>query len=440
LALQISGTRLLLHLSDIHFREPYCLKPETDQDRPVRQALIYDIRNMIEKLGPVDAILVSGDIAFKGHSQEYEVATQWLFEVAGAAGCKQNSIYTVPGNHDVVRNIAGSRLVQGVRRLITHHQPGAERDRDLHDAFLDKESAEALISPMTQYNLFAAGFRCDLTPELPFWIQELPLAPGWTLNMHGLTTTFFSGPGDDARGGLYLGALQRVFTPIDGVVYLAVLHHPPDWLADHDQVEDALWDSCSLHLLAHKHSQRYHADTNAVRLAASAVNPSRTEQNWEPGYNLVRLQIIDEEEQYSLRIESHLRRWQYNPDRFVAKRTGDDKDVFVHTIPLGRRPSSSRVKDTKENPVVGGNPNEPSIPDNEPKTLAATIHERDLVFEFWQLLPSQRRQIALDLNLLEPGDNQLPEPQRYRLAFERARERKLIDKLEDEINQQLARK
>jgi hypothetical protein len=248
---------LLLHLSDIHFKEPYCLNPDTDPDQPVRQALLNDIRDMVVRLGSADAILVSGDIAFKCNPLEYRESKLWLSEITHVAGCREADIYTVPGNHDVERIIAGGLMVQSVRGAISKHPSGPKRDRALHDICLEKKTGVELLMPMAEYNLLAASFKCDITPERPFWTQELQLAPGWQLKMHGLTTTLLSGPDDDVKGALYLGHLQRVFAPYDGVVRLAMLHHPPDWLADQDQVNDALWNSCALHLLGHKHQSRY---------------------------------------------------------------------------------------------------------------------------------------------------------------------------------------
>ena len=36
--------------------------------------MIQDARDRVEKLGPVGALLVGGDVAFKGHPKEYEAA------------------------------------------------------------------------------------------------------------------------------------------------------------------------------------------------------------------------------------------------------------------------------------------------------------------------------------------------------------------------------
>ena len=57
---------LLLHISDIHFRTPDCLNPDLDPEKPIRTMMVRDARNRRQILGDVDAILVGGDIAFKG--------------------------------------------------------------------------------------------------------------------------------------------------------------------------------------------------------------------------------------------------------------------------------------------------------------------------------------------------------------------------------------
>ncbi|MGO9533907.1 MAG: metallophosphoesterase [Syntrophobacteraceae bacterium] len=429
-----ADTLLLLHLSDIHFEEPYCLNPETDQERPVRQALLNDVEKMVNKLGPVDAILVSGDIAFKGHSEEFKAATEWLLEAARVANCPRKQIYTVPGNHDVVREIAGNRTVQGARRMITEHEPGSVRDKEFHKSLLHEESGIILLRPLAEYNLFAASFGCDLLPGQPFWIQELTLAPGWRLRMYGLTTTILSGPDDDVKGKLYLGALQRAFAAYDGVIYLVVLHHPPDWLADCDELDDALWNSCALQLLGHKHRQRHRPGPNGVRLSAGAVNPSRTDGSWEPGYNLIKLQMIEDRGKHSLSIESHLRIWQNDPDRFVPKKNQDDAEVFVDTVIIRSKPSLVFAKDVEEPPPMNIAENETGTPGTLSSTAVLQGTQRDLVFDFWQLSPSQRRKIMQSLNLLEKSDDQLSETQRYRLAFRRAQERGMIQKVEGLIN------
>ena len=97
----MSSRLLLLHLSDIHFRKPYCLNPEIDRDRQVRTSIINDAINLCERLGSVNAILITGDIAYHGDPEEYDVAKEWFDKISKATGCEPSNVYTVPGNHDI---------------------------------------------------------------------------------------------------------------------------------------------------------------------------------------------------------------------------------------------------------------------------------------------------------------------------------------------------
>lgn len=412
-----SGNQLtLLHLSDIHFREPYCLDPSTDQEHSVRQLLLNDLEAMIKKIGPIDVMLLTGDIAFKGHSDEYSVAKTWLFEVARISGCKETSIYIVPGNHDVDRSAAKHPDVLSLRQQIMATSLDSGRDKKLHDSILNDKSAVTLLQPIENYNLFAAAFKCNVSKN-PFWTQTQSLAPGWNLVIHGLNSTLFSGPDNDSCGSLYLGALQHVFAKENGIIRLAMLHHPPEWFEDLESIDDSLWDGCEIQLIGHKHRQRYLPSDTAIRYSAGAVNPSRADGKWEPGYNLINIQLIESEKGPTLHIESHLRILQSSPDKFVPKKTRDGKEVFTHNIHLHREPASN---------VAQSNPGAPVAPEasetvDSPSEEQMETLTRDIALKFWSLTTSQRWLIVKSLNLLEEGDISLPEPLRYERAFERAR-------------------
>ena len=58
---------------------------------------------------------------------------------------------------------------------------------------------------------------------------------------------------------------------------------------------------------------------------------------------------------------------------------------------------------------------------------------RNLVLRFWDLASSERRQIAMELELLENEEIRLPEAERYGRALARAGERGLLKKVADEI-------
>jgi pimeloyl-ACP methyl ester carboxylesterase len=60
---------------------------------------------------------------------------------------------------------------------------------------------------------------------------------------------------------------------------------------------------------------------------------------------------------------------------------------------------------------------------------------RHLIDRFWDLDASDRREIALELELISEGEVDLPESQRYDIALIRASERNLLDRLEQMVDE-----
>ena len=58
---------------------------------------------------------------------------------------------------------------------------------------------------------------------------------------------------------------------------------------------------------------------------------------------------------------------------------------------------------------------------------------RDLLYRFWNLTNSQRRDIVTLLGLLKEGEIKLPEPERYGRALIRAAELQIMDKVAAEV-------
>ena len=430
---------LLLHISDIHFREPQCLRPATDPDRVYRTRMIHDLRVEIAKLGePVGAILIGGDIAFKAHPVEYGAAEIWIKELAETTGCPFERVYVIPGNHDVDRGIiAKTPSVKNVQAAIINAADN-RREAVLREQFEDAEAADALLRPHAAYNDFAKIFSCQVySPEHLYWKQDLDLEHGVRLRLNGLTSTLLSGRngGANERMGLYLSPLQTALDPEEDVVNLVIAHHPPDWCMDHDQIEACIADRAAIHLFGHKHTQRVTLTDNYVRIGAAGVNPDRDEAGFDPGYNLIDVHVSGEGEGRSLDITAHLRHWQTNPEGYQSRMNGN-QPVYRKSIPIPALPP--RIGAVQNSPVMA----ELVVIEAEPVTLpdavdteAAMSDEttRNLVYRFWKLTSSQRRDIAADLGLLEEEEMALLEPERYGRALLRAGERGLVDALGAEI-------
>lgn len=73
-----------------------------------------DVADYADEKGPIQHILISGDIANTGAKSEYEKATEFIKELCRKCKCPDHEVYVVPGNHDKNFNEKGS----GVRHLI----------------------------------------------------------------------------------------------------------------------------------------------------------------------------------------------------------------------------------------------------------------------------------------------------------------------------------
>lgn len=427
---------LLLHISDIHFRAPECVNPALDADRPFRTRLVQDVRARADALGPVGAILIGGDIAFRGDPEEYRAAFTWFNELAEACGCPLERVFVVPGNHDVDRGVITRTPATRNAQQAIKQVRADRRERELRTQFSDPDTGRALLAPLTAYNEFAKLFSCQVyPPEHLYWKQDLPLEDGVNLRIYGLTSTLLSGAGgqDDDRESLYLSPLQTVLDPVDDVVNLVLCHHPPDWFIDQDEVQDAFCARAAIHLFGHKHRQRVTQDPDYIRFAAGAVNPDRNEIGWQPGYNLIDVRVTGAGPDRALKIEAHLLQWQSNPEQYRPILTRQGEPVIRHRIAIPAR--TQQIV-----PDLGA----ASVPIAEAEGLGADADveaamsdaiTRNLVFRFWNLTVSQRRDITLRLKLIDQDELRLPEPERYGRALLRAGERGHIDALAREIAQ-----
>ena len=439
---------LLLHVSDIHFRLPYCRSPDQDPNRPYRTLVLQDVRARVTELGTsADAILIGGDIAFEGAQEEYEAAMDWFRELAHVSGCELDRIFTVPGNHDVNREVTRSKPAVRNAQSAIARADCRRREREFLSQIRDEHTACALLSPLTEYNSFAKHFNCQVyLPDRLHWKQDLELENGATLRMHGLTSTLLSGPEgkSDTRGELYLSPLQTVLDPVDDVVNLVLCHHPPDWLMDQDEVEDAISSRAAIHMFGHKHRQRITQDPGYVRFNAGAVNPERNEKRWQPGYNLVDIRVEGFGQERKLMIEAHLLQWQSSPDQFRPVLTKDREPVFRHSIRFpGTQPDrrnaisvGARTVDAQAASATRG----AAVPlerlDVDVEATMGDKNTRDLVYRFWCLTMSQRREIALRLGLIGTEEIDIPEPERYSRALIRAGKRGELEKLAHEVAQE----
>lgn len=419
---------LILHVSDIHFRSPDCLDPANDPEQPYRTALLNDVRARA-RIGQVDAIFVTGDIAFGGITAEYAAAMAWLTTLAEAARCTLDRVFVVPGNHDVDRDvIKKSQATQNAQGSIATAQ---EIDSVCSRQFRDPDTSRALLAPLQAYNEFAKTFNCQILPNRLCWRQDIEIgSSGVTLRIHGMTSTVLSGAiqadgsQNDPRTFLYLPRNQTVLDPVPGFINAVLSHHPPDWFRNQDEVNTAVNGRAILQFFGHKHLRRQSREVEYVRLSAGAVCPERDKPQWSPGYNLVELNVANQDGRRCVNFAITSLNWQENPDMFVAIRDRNGQEVLTHSIVL--------PDDGLAAPAVG------IAPLHVPPAIAtevemSTERSRNIIRRFWQLTVGQRFTIVTSLGLMDQSAGTGSELEMYEGLFRRAAEKNLLDQLINEV-------
>lgn len=423
---------VLVHLSDIHFTGSSGNVHDVDQN--VRHELIRDVAALTKQLGSATGVLVTGDIAFSGKKEEYRHAAEWLREVCDAVGCEEQKVAVVPGNHDVDRSLAGDLITKMLHDSI-RGLDGPTIDSKLREFFSNAGSANALLAPLAEYNVFAQRYGCEVSAKEPFWQRNLMLSCGTVIRMRGLCSAYVSNAEDD-KGKMVLGTAYAGVLRDRGVLYLTLCHHPPEWLRDQDSVEDHLKSKVHLQLFGHKHAQRVDVINDKVRLVAGAMHPERRELAWLPTYNVLEIERRDEEH---IGLRLFQRRWHQPETTFIAERDPNNGKEFrefkwpgfPRRVPAAASPRPFDSPATQGDQVVPASVAVPaSSTDAEPSTNSE--HQQRLTFRFLTLSTLERFEIALKLALLREGDDALPPSTVFLEVFQRAVEAQRLAELWDE--------
>ena len=92
-----SSKVILVHLSDIHFVKASTVGPDV-LDEDVRRELKRDVIALCGTLGSAHGILVTGDIAYSGKSEEYKRAEDWLLELCRETKCDEQNVWMICGS------------------------------------------------------------------------------------------------------------------------------------------------------------------------------------------------------------------------------------------------------------------------------------------------------------------------------------------------------
>ncbi|WP_342723937.1 metallophosphoesterase [Bradyrhizobium sp. B097] len=411
-----------VHLSDIHFGQEKGAAVVINND--AKERLIEDAAEQVLRHagGGAKGLIVTGDIAFAGKSEEYAVAAKWLDRLARAVRCPPTAVKMVPGNHDIDRD----RLSAGCTHLIDEILSGGEAKLD---AFLaNDDDCKTLYNRFVGYEPFALGYDCPLHPAGGIASDSREeLAPGRAIRFFGLNSALICSKRKDEEGKLILGAAQRVLPSDPGVELVVLCHHPLHCLQDSVDARKYVRGRARVFISGHEHNPSLQIEAvedgcDLLMLASGATVPPKVENGYTYTYNLLTFDWCSKEDKLSVEVVP--RAWNDDKKRFEADdvRLGGHKPRNLLASPNFRRgpvPPAGGQPEPAAQPVpaalrpeqgsggelladrVAKADREP--PNNAPVDAMSDTFQLVLLKFFRDLTAAQRLKVLIDLDAL-PDD------------------------------------
>ena len=233
-----------LHVSDIH------LHSDSNFDL---QLAIGSLLKRIEEIKPIDAIFATGDLAFRGTSEEYERVLDFLERLRVAGSVPADRVFVVPGNHDINRN-----RIRPFHRVVVDDDPDA-RDRFFGDGRSLELWAEKFKDFATLGTKYPKTWRNGRYPS----VVDVFQAADRRIGVAGLNTAWMVNDKEEKdyyKEKLLLGRrlLHDALDEVNGLhpdIVFVLMHHPLDWLHPHEQreIRDLLSQRADIVLSGHLH-------------------------------------------------------------------------------------------------------------------------------------------------------------------------------------------
>lgn len=268
----------ILHLSDLHARVA---------DTWSTNAILHGARKAILEVcetDPIDVVAFSGDVAFSGAEQEYELAAKWIEDsclASSGLNLQPDRLLFVPGNHDVDRSEIGV-IGASLQTTLRH----ASHQGDIASVFDDRESLTSLLKRHQQYEAFVASVVGDNTLALPAWTKVIQYQE-YRIAFDGLCSSWLC-RGDDDHRHLLVGQPQlsgRIQERGETDLIITIMHHPLSDLMEFDErnCEEYLRNNAHLLLRGHLHQSdvvsRQTGTGGYIEIAAGALHESFDSRN-----------------------------------------------------------------------------------------------------------------------------------------------------------------
>ncbi|MCP4745655.1 MAG: SUMF1/EgtB/PvdO family nonheme iron enzyme [Desulfobacteraceae bacterium] len=229
-----SNQLTVLHLSDLHIKKNE--KQKTDRGMVLDPLLRRLERDYQTGLRP-ELVFVTGDIAYSGVKQEYDLAGPFFKKkLLEAVHLDATRLYIVPGNHDVNRDVYRPKDI-----------PQYDSNQEINDELSDSGYRKDLFKGMAAYFKFIRKHFPHLTSEagdlVPF-VDRFKSQTGMHVGLVGLNSAWMCRKRKDDEkdnGMIAIGeyqiktALQELETKGEVDITFALFHHPLGWLAPMDR-------------------------------------------------------------------------------------------------------------------------------------------------------------------------------------------------------------
>ncbi|MCU0573384.1 MAG: CHAT domain-containing protein [Syntrophobacteraceae bacterium] len=262
-----------LHLTDLH------IGSEKIRQATIQELFFEDLEQVFQhQLGPIDLVLFTGDLVFKGarhELQEADTFVQRLLDTLERLGSPRPVFLPVPGNHDLVRpDVADLEgLIKWSEEVRTNFW---EKEAGLNRLVVSR----AFENYMNWWEPYREDYRVRLDLKdglLPGDFSCTYEKEGARVGIVGLNTSFLQLTDDETfrvkTGGRYEGSLAvsaRQYQVVGGRGWakdrhlcLLLTHHSQEWLSPEcrNEFNKDIFDPnlFAAHLFGHMHAARYWA-------------------------------------------------------------------------------------------------------------------------------------------------------------------------------------
>lgn len=260
-----------LHLSDWHQRGR-----EFDRSK-VAKRLLADIAERAQKIDSqlenIDFVVFSGDIAFSGQKEEFELANQQLIKPLRDQLGPNVPIYFVPGNHDITRSEFSKIPTEWAQIL------SSENNTDIEQLLQDPLKVATLNKPLKNFYDFAEQQNCKYDSSKLHRVDVIQKG-GISIGIVCLNTAWLSArcnikPRAPAKEkefwdrGVLRTTEAQISDALDELrgkdIVIAIMHHPLHWLEEVEQAkaEQLIGSTCHIVLNGHEHRPNMNRLSNA---------------------------------------------------------------------------------------------------------------------------------------------------------------------------------